>query len=44
MDDKQCKELITIGAPVLHFYTMSNPGPTKKSQKQYLIKKNYEVF
>lgn len=26
----QCKELIKIGAPVLHFYTMSNPGPTKK--------------
>lgn len=26
----QCKELITLGAPVLHFYTMSNPGPTKK--------------
>jgi methylenetetrahydrofolate reductase (NADPH) len=26
----QCKELMKIGAPVLHFYTMSNPGPTKK--------------
>jgi methylenetetrahydrofolate reductase (NADPH) len=26
----QCKELIKIGAPVLHFYTMSNPGPTKR--------------
>lgn len=26
----QCKELVKIGAPVLHFYTMSNPGPTKK--------------
>lgn len=26
----QCKELVEIGAPVLHFYTMSNPGPTKK--------------
>lgn len=26
----QCKELISHGAPVLHFYTMSNPGPTKK--------------
>jgi len=26
----QCKELITFGVPVLHFYTMSNPGPTKK--------------
>lgn len=27
---KQCKELIEIGAPVLHFYTMSNPEPTKR--------------
>ena len=27
---EQCKELIKFGAPVLHFYTMSNPGPTKK--------------
>ncbi|MDF3076645.1 MAG: metF [Sphingobacteriaceae bacterium] len=26
----QCKELIQLGAPVLHFYTMSNPGPTRK--------------
>jgi len=26
----QCKELIEIGGPVLHFYTMSNPEPTKK--------------
>ncbi len=26
----QCKELMKIGVPVLHFYTMSNPGPTKK--------------
>lgn len=26
----QCKELIDFGAPVLHFYTMSNPGPTRK--------------
>ncbi|MOA33951.1 5,10-methylenetetrahydrofolate reductase [compost metagenome] len=26
---QQCKELIDFGAPVLHFYTMSNPGPTK---------------
>jgi len=25
-----CRELIDFGAPVLHFYTMSNPGPTKK--------------
>lgn len=27
---KQCRELIEFGAPVLHFYTMSNPAPTKK--------------
>lgn len=27
---RQCKELIKIGAPVLHFYTMSNPEPTKR--------------
>jgi len=26
----QCKELIALGAPVLHFYTMSNPSSTKK--------------
>jgi methylenetetrahydrofolate reductase (NADPH) len=26
----QCKELVEFGAPVLHFYTMSNPGPTRK--------------
>ncbi|HEY9197429.1 MAG TPA: methylenetetrahydrofolate reductase, partial [Mucilaginibacter sp.] len=26
----QCKELIAFGAPVLHFYTMSNAGPTKR--------------
>jgi len=26
----QCKELVAVGAPVLHFYTMSNPGPTRK--------------
>lgn len=26
----QCKELLQVGAPVLHFYTMSNPEPTKK--------------
>ena len=25
-----CKELIDFGVPVLHFYTMSNPGPTKR--------------
>lgn len=27
---QQCKELVQIGAPVLHFYTMSNPEPTRK--------------
>jgi methylenetetrahydrofolate reductase (NADPH) len=27
---QQCKELVQVGAPVLHFYTMSNPEPTKK--------------
>lgn len=27
---QQCKELVSIGAPVLHFYTMGNPGPTKR--------------
>jgi 5,10-methylenetetrahydrofolate reductase, prokaryotic form len=26
----QCKELIAMGAPVLHFYTMGNPKPTKR--------------
>lgn len=26
----QCKELIAFGAPVMHFYTMGNPGPTKR--------------
>ncbi|RZJ70249.1 MAG: methylenetetrahydrofolate reductase [NAD(P)H], partial [Flavobacterium sp.] len=26
----QCKELVAFGAPVLHFYTMSNAGPTKR--------------
>ncbi|QNL50413.1 methylenetetrahydrofolate reductase [NAD(P)H] [Olivibacter sp. SDN3] len=26
----QCKELIKLGAPVLHFYTMGNPEPTKR--------------
>ena len=26
----QCKELIKFGVPVLHFYTMSNAGPTKR--------------
>ncbi|WP_256012744.1 methylenetetrahydrofolate reductase [NAD(P)H] [Desertivirga xinjiangensis] len=27
---QQCKELMSFGAPVLHFYTMSNPAPTKR--------------
>ncbi|WP_134088832.1 methylenetetrahydrofolate reductase [NAD(P)H] [Olivibacter sp. XZL3] len=27
---QQCKDLIKIGAPVLHFYTMGNPEPTKR--------------
>ena len=26
----QCKELIKFGVPVLHFYTMSNAGPTRR--------------
>lgn len=26
----QCKELMDLGVPVLHFYTMSNPEPTRK--------------
>ena len=26
----QCKELREMGAPVLHFYTMGNPEPTKR--------------
>ncbi|MBD1392872.1 methylenetetrahydrofolate reductase [Mucilaginibacter sp. ZB1P21] len=26
----QCKELMKFGVPVLHFYTMSNAGPTKR--------------
>lgn len=29
-----CKELIDFGAPVLHFYTMGNPGPTKRIVEQ----------
>lgn len=29
----QCKELIKVGAPVLHFYTMSNPEPTNRIAK-----------
>ncbi len=27
---QQCRELIDFGAPVLHFYTMGNPAPTKQ--------------
>jgi|SRR5215217_2166620 len=27
---QQCKELMAFGAPVMHFYTMGNPGPTKR--------------
>ena len=27
---RQCRELVEFGAPVLHFYTMSNPEPTRK--------------
>ncbi|MBB6271450.1 methylenetetrahydrofolate reductase (NADPH) [Pedobacter cryoconitis] len=27
---QQCKELIKVGAPVLHFYTMSNPEPAQR--------------
>lgn len=27
---QQCKELIKVGAPVLHFYTMSNPEPARR--------------
>lgn len=30
---QQCKELVKLGAPVLHFYTMSNPGPTSRIAK-----------
>ncbi|RYY35952.1 MAG: methylenetetrahydrofolate reductase [NAD(P)H] [Sphingobacteriaceae bacterium] len=26
----QCKELVNFGVPVLHFYTMSNAGPTRR--------------
>ncbi|MEN0052948.1 MAG: methylenetetrahydrofolate reductase [NAD(P)H] [Mucilaginibacter sp.] len=26
----QCKELVKFGVPVLHFYTMSNAGPTRR--------------
>ena len=31
---QQCKELMDFGAPVLHFYTMSNPEPTRKIASQ----------
>jgi methylenetetrahydrofolate reductase (NADPH) len=31
---QQCKELVELGAPVLHFYTMSNPEPTKRIAKE----------
>ena len=27
---QQCKELVKFGVPVLHFYTMGNPEPTKR--------------
>jgi methylenetetrahydrofolate reductase (NADPH) len=27
---QQCKDLIKVGAPVLHFYTMSNPEPARR--------------
>ena len=27
---QQCKELVAFGVPVLHFYTMGNPEPTKR--------------
>ncbi|EHQ26963.1 methylenetetrahydrofolate reductase [NAD(P)H] [Mucilaginibacter paludis] len=27
---QQCKELVEFGVPVLHFYTMGNPEPTKR--------------
>jgi methylenetetrahydrofolate reductase (NADPH) len=30
---QQCKELMDFGAPVLHFYTMSNPEPTRRIAK-----------
>ncbi len=29
----QCKELVEMGAPVLHFYTMGNAEPTKRIAK-----------
>ncbi len=30
----QCKELVNLGAPVLHFYTMGNPAPTRQIVEQ----------
>jgi len=30
----QCKELVDFGAPVLHFYTMGNPEPTKRIARE----------
>jgi methylenetetrahydrofolate reductase (NADPH) len=30
----QCKELVQFGAPVLHFYTMGNPEPTKRIARE----------
>lgn len=30
----QCRELVAMGAPVLHFYTMGNPGPTREIVRQ----------
>jgi methylenetetrahydrofolate reductase (NADPH) len=27
---QQCRELVNAGVPLLHFYTMSNPGPVKE--------------
>lgn len=31
---QQCKELMAYGVPVLHFYTMSNPEPTRQIASQ----------
>jgi methylenetetrahydrofolate reductase (NADPH) len=31
---QQCKELVKLGAPVLHFYTMSNPEPTRRIARE----------
>ncbi|WP_345949586.1 methylenetetrahydrofolate reductase [NAD(P)H] [Mucilaginibacter sp. PAMB04274] len=30
----QCKELVEFGVPVLHFYTMGNPEPTKRIARE----------